>query len=184
MATANPQSAFSVGRNPQTQIFLVGFMASGKSTVGPLLAAKLGRPFFDLDRLIEAEAGCVIAELIAREGEDGFRQIETARLRDAARGEAAVIAPGGGVITRAENRVVMASFGVTIWLDAPFELCWRRIQQDAVVRPLAASEEAARARFEERAPLYQSAAIRLPIRESQTPEEIVVDIFRRGVNIQ
>jgi shikimate kinase len=159
-------------------------MACGKSTVGPLLAAKLGRPFFDLDRLVEAEAACTIAELIVREGEPAFRRIESAQLREVVRGEAAVIAPGGGAITRAENRALMADFGVTIWLDAPFELCWRRIQQDAIVRPLAASEEAARARFEERAPLYQSAAIRLPIRESQTPEEIVVDIFRRGVNIQ
>src|SRR5262245_12143088 len=97
-------SQFQTSNSP---IFLLGFMASGKSTVGPALAARLDRQFIDLDRVIEAKVGCAIVELIAREGEERFRQIETAALREAAARGAAVIAPGGGAITRAENRELM-----------------------------------------------------------------------------
>ncbi len=166
-------------RNPQSAIFLVGFMASGKSTVGPVLAAKLDRRFIDLDRVIEANVGCSIVELIAREGEERFRQIETETLREVASRGAAVIAPGGGAITREENRELMRRLGGAIWLDAPFDLCWRRIQQDGATRPLAPNETAARARYEQRLPLYQQASIHIPINESQTPDDIAEMIIER-----
>jgi shikimate kinase len=158
--------------NLQSPIFLIGFMASGKSTVGPALAAKLNRPFIDLDPLIEAKVGCTIAELIAREGEDRFRQLETETLREAAQNRRAIIAPGGGAITREENRQLMSQLGITIWLNAPFELCWRRIERDATVRPLAPNEESARARYEQRLPLYRQASVRVTISEWQSPDEI------------
>lgn len=147
-------------------------MASGKSTVGPRLAARLNRRFIDLDRVIEAETGLSIAELIAREDEERFRRIESEALREAASREAAVIAPGGGAVTRRENHELMSRLGVTLWLDAPFELCWRRIQQDGATRPLAPNEAAAKARYEQRAPLYRQAAIRIPINETQSPDDI------------
>ena len=95
-------------RNPQSAIFLVGFMASGKSTVGPVLAARLGRRFIDLDRVIEAKVGCAIVELIEREGEERFRELETETLREAASQGGVIIAPGGGAITREENRELMS----------------------------------------------------------------------------
>lgn len=167
-------SAFSI---QHSAIFLVGFMASGKTTVGAALASKLGRRFVDLDPLIVAKAGCSIAELIAREGEEHFRQLETEILREVATGEAAIIAPGGGAITRRENSELMNQFGLTIWLDAPFELCWQRIQQDPVVRPLAATEDAARERYQQRLPLYQQAAVRVRTTESQTPDDIAEAIL-------
>src|SRR5215475_12880865 len=116
--------------NLQSPIFLLGFMASGKSTVGPLLAARLNRRFIDLDRVIEGKAGCPIVELIEREGEERFREIETETLREAVSQSGVIIAPGGGAITREENRELMSRLGITVWLDAPFELCWRRIQND------------------------------------------------------
>ncbi len=153
-------------------IFLVGFMACGKTTVGAALATRLDRCFVDLDPLIVAKAGCTIAELIARDGEEQFRRMETEALLEVAQNPAVVIAPGGGSITRKENRETMSRFGVTIWLDVPFTLCWRRIQQDAVVRPLAPNEAAARERYEQRLPLYQQAALRVVINETQTPDEI------------
>ncbi len=153
-------------------IFLVGFMASGKTTVGAALASKLDRRFIDLDELIVAKAGCSIGELISREGEERFRQLETETLREVAMREIAVIAPGGGAITRNENRDVMNQFGSMVWLDAPFALCWQRIKQDAIVRPLAATEDAARERYEQRLPLYQQSAVRVAITETQTPEAI------------
>jgi shikimate kinase len=165
--------------NPQSAIFLVGFMACGKSTVGPVLAAKLNRAFIDLDDVIKAEAGCTIAELIAWGGEDRFRHIETETLREVARSKSAVIAPGGGAITRAENRELMSQLGITVWLDAPFELCWRRIEQDQTVRPLAPNKEVARARYEQRLPLYRQASICVPIEGSQTPDEIAHRIIEQ-----
>jgi shikimate kinase len=169
-------SPLNAGR---TALFLVGFMASGKSTVGPLLAAKLDLPFIDLDHLIEAKANCTIVELIAREGEESFRRLETETLREVAQSIPAVIAPGGGIVTRAENRELMSRFGVTIWLDAPFDLCWGRIQQDATTRPLAPNEEIARARYLQRLPLYRSAVIQVAIGHCQPPDEIAESIVGR-----
>jgi shikimate kinase len=154
-------------------------MACGKSTVGPVLAARLGREFIDLDLLIAANAGCTIAELIARDGEERFREIETSALREAARNGLAVIAPGGGAITREENRELMSRLGITVWLDAPFDLCWRRIERDRTVRPLAPNRESAGERYDHRLPLYQKASIRVEIDESQSPEEIAEEIIER-----
>ncbi|MGE0884255.1 MAG: shikimate kinase [Blastocatellales bacterium] len=146
-------------------------MASGKTTVGAALAGRLNRRFIDLDELIVAEAGCSIAELIEREGEERFRRMETETLKKAAR-ESAVIAPGGGAITRDENREFMLRSGVTVWLDAPFELCWQRIRQDAIVRPLAPNEMVARERYEQRLPLYLQASFRVAVTVTMTPDEI------------
>ncbi|MFN7829104.1 MAG: shikimate kinase [Acidobacteriota bacterium] len=154
-------------------LFLVGFMASGKTTVGPVLAARLGVPFTDLDRLIEAESGTTIAAIIGREGEESFRRLETATLRTVIAAAPGVIAPGGGAITRVENRELMAGHGTVIWLDAPFELCWERIGADKVVRPLASDEASARARYEQRQPLYREARLRIPITAELSPDDIV-----------
>ena len=158
-------------------VILVGFMASGKTTVGPVLAARLGVPFVDLDRLIEVRRGVTIAEIIAREGEEAFRQLETATLREALSGPPGVIAPGGGAITRAANRKLMAEGGTTVWLDAPFELCWERIGRDEVVRPLASDEASARGRYAERQPLYQESRLRLPVEAGMAPEEMATRII-------
>jgi shikimate kinase len=152
-------------------------MASGKSTVGPMLAARFNRQFIDLDRVIESNVGCAIAELIAREGEERFRQIETETLRDVASRGGAVIAPGGGAITRAENRELMAKLGITVWLDAPFELCWTRIEKDGATRPLAPNESSAGARYEQRLALYRQATVHIPIGESHSPEDIAEAII-------
>src|SRR5262245_57141481 len=169
--------------NPQPPIFLLGFMASGKSTVGPVLAAKLDLEFIDLDLVIEAGAGCAITELIEREGEERFREIETETLREAASRGAAVIAPGGGAITRAENRELMSRLGITVWLDAPFELCWRRIQEDGATRPLAPDEATAKARYEGRLALYSQASIHIPINQSHSPDDISETIINQLLEV-
>jgi shikimate kinase len=165
--------------NPQSPVFLLGFMASGKSTVGPLLAAKLGLEFIDLDLVIEARAGCAIADLIKREGEKRFREIETEALREAVSRGGVIIAPGGGAITRDENRELMSRLGITVWLDAPFELCWRRIQKDGATRPLAPDEATARGRYEQRLALYRQAAIHIPINQSHSPDDISERIIEK-----
>jgi len=154
-------------------------MASGKSTVGPVAAAKLDRRFIDLDRVIEAKVGCAIVEFIRREGEERFRELETETLREAASEGGAIIAPGGGAITREENRELMSRLGITVWLDAPFELCWRRIQNDGATRPLAPDELTAKARYEGRLALYRQSSIRIPIDQSHSPDDISEIIINR-----
>jgi shikimate kinase len=169
--------------NPKSQIFLVGFMASGKSTIGPLLAARLERLFIDIDPLIVARTRRTIAELIASEGESGFRQVETEILRETANGEPAIIAPGGGAITRPENRELMSNRGIIVWLDAPFELCWLRIQKDQIVRPLAPDLDSARARYEQRLPLYRYNSIQIEVGVDQSPDLIVAEIVKSIIGV-
>lgn len=158
------------------KIFLLGFMASGKSTVGPVLANKLNCPFIDIDKIIETRFNCTIAELITREGENTFRDIETSIITECVNGAFAVIATGGGAITREVNRRLMDENGITIWLDAPFEMCMQRIREDSVVRPLAPDEITARKRYEARLPLYKEAEIHILIDEQSSPEEIAEKI--------
>lgn len=155
-----------------SQVFLVGFMASGKSAVGPLLAEKLQRPFIDLDVLIEAQAGCTIFELVRAQGETPFRELEAALLQRVAQAEPAVIAPGGGAIMRDENRCVMQQHGVTLWLDTPFEVCWQRIAADGTTRPLAPDEATARARYAQRLPLYQASDLRVTVQAADAASTI------------
>ena len=157
-------------------------MASGKSTVGPLLATRLGRPFIDLDERIVAQAQSTIFALIERTGEERFRQLETQTLRAAALDGAAVIAPGGGAITRAENLELMRRYGTLVWLAAPFELCWQRIRRDGVTRPLAPDEATARARYEQRLPLYRQADIHVTITEQMTAAQIAEECWWRLQN--
>ena len=156
----------------KAQIFLVGFMACGKTTVGPLLAEKLGRPFIDLDVLIAAQVGCTIFEMVRQQGEAAFRELEATELLLVAQGPPAVIAPGGGAITIETNRAAMRQYGLTLWLDTPFEVCWQRIVNDGTTRPLAPDETTARSRYATRLPLYQASDLHLMVSANDLPEEI------------
>src|SRR5262245_28435003 len=167
----------------KSQIFLIGFMASGKSTVGPVLATKLDRPFIDLDRVIEEQAGCTIAELFESQGEDSFRRVESEIVRVGGVVEPAGNSRGRGASWRQEYRELMRHRAISVWLDAPFELCWRRIQRDRIVRPLAPDQEVARMRHQQRLSFYQQVEMRIVISEFQTPEEItrlIIDNLTKG----
>jgi len=97
-------------------IFLIGFMASGKTTVGRLLAERLDWAFVDLDKVIEDEAGKTVADIFAAEGEEGFRNRETEALREVAKRRKTVVASGGGAPCREENLGVMLAAGRVLWL--------------------------------------------------------------------
>jgi shikimate kinase len=97
-------------------IFLVGFMASGKTTVGRMVAARLGWEFDDLDDLVTRDAGRAVADIFATEGEEGFRRRERDALKAAARRRRAVIATGGGAAAREDNLTVMLDSGVVVAL--------------------------------------------------------------------
>jgi len=111
-------------------IILIGARGCGKSTIGRLLAERLGRPYFDSDDEIEAHAGKSIAEIFAAEGETGFRDRETQVVADLAAQDRAVIALGGGAVVRPENRRAIEAAHV-VWLTASPATLWRRIEADA-----------------------------------------------------
>ena len=114
------------------RIILIGYRGTGKSTVGPLLAAKLGWSFVDADAELEREAGQSIAEIFASEGEAGFRDRESEILGPLCDRDAVVIATGGGVILRPANRERLRSAGFVVWLTATPAVCWERLQQDSI----------------------------------------------------
>src|SRR5688572_30390552 len=122
---------------PTRTVFLVGFMGSGKTTVGRALAQRQGLPFYDLDQLVEQSVGCTVREFFEREGEPRFRALERTTLAglEPALAEGAVVATGGGVFADPANRAWIEGRGVSVWLDAPFEDVWTRCAGDAQ-RPL------------------------------------------------
>ena len=118
-------------------IFLIGFSGTGKSTVGRLLGARLGRPACDLDALMVERTGRTIADIFANDGEAAFRQLEAEVLRAAAeRADGPIVATGGGVPTIAANREAMAAHGWVICLEASPETVYRRLRDTVEIRPL------------------------------------------------
>jgi len=118
------------------RIYLSGFMASGKSTVGPKLAARRDMTFLDLDDAVEAAAGKSIPEIFAIEGELGFRQRETRALWDTAEMDDAVIAMGGGTIVSEENREWATENGLVVTLKVSADAILERVADEASHRPL------------------------------------------------
>lgn len=156
------------------QIYLVGFMGSGKSTVGPLLARALGRPFIDLDAVIQASTGRTIPEIFSQEGEVGFREIETRCLEQVAGGPPAVVALGGGAYQGAVNRSITAATGTTIWLQVSLATVKARVLGDPD-RPLAGDPQRLEELFERRLDAYRQADLQVWA-EGRTPEEVVEEI--------
>ncbi|MDI9498150.1 MAG: shikimate kinase [Bacillota bacterium] len=145
--------------NPaRPRIALIGFMATGKSSVGQSLAASLGIPFRDLDREIVTAAGMSIPEIFSRQGEAGFRALETRLLQKLACGsDPLLLATGGGVPLRPENRCLLRQGFVVIELTAEPETVQRRVGE-AQDRPLLTGRNnsaAIRRLMEERRPAYE-----------------------------
>lgn len=158
------------------RIFLVGFMAAGKSCVGRALARLSGRPFVDTDRLVSALARRSVAQVFAAEGEAGFRRREAAALARAARVRGAVVSVGGGAVTRAENVRLMRRAGTVVWLQAGWKTLARRVGPGgAQARPLWTR---GRALLAERRPLYARAA-HLRVRSDSGPARVAERIARR-----
>ncbi len=147
-------------------IYVVGFMASGKTTIARHLADELGWNFADLDEDIEGQQGCTIADIFDTRGEEEFRRIETAaldkRIRTIERGRPTVLALGGGTFAQPANFELMEEHGVSVWLDCPFEIVCRRVSQ-ASHRPLARDPEQFRQLFEDRRLAYERADYRVTI---------------------
>ena len=140
-----------------TGLVLIGLRGSGKTTAGRAAALRLGRPFFDLDLLIEAR-GRPIAEIFAAEGEAAFRALESEVIRTLDPPPGAIIATGGGAILAPENRVRLAGLGRVIYLSASPQVLAERVAQ-APRPPLAGAAtplEEAQLLLEAREPLYRA----------------------------
>ncbi len=137
-------------------IVLCGFMGCGKSTVGGLLAKRLGRAFIDTDEYIEQMLGMSVAQIFVQHGEDGFRELENKACLSLAGKSGLIIATGGGALTY-ERNVAAFSSDTVIFMDVPFDEIERRIG-DADTRPLFRDKNKARSLFEARLPLYKKAA--------------------------
>ncbi|MCX7666566.1 MAG: shikimate kinase [Gemmataceae bacterium] len=110
-------------------LFLVGLRGSGKSTIGQKLSQRLGYAFFDADQVLEQRLGQTIQQIFAQHGEPYFRDWEQTILEELAQPANRVVATGGGVVLRESNRAILKQ-GFVIWLDAPAEILWQRIQTD------------------------------------------------------
>ena len=156
-------------------LFLVGFMASGKSTAGRLLAQKLGWQFADIDADIERRQGISIRELFERHGEEFFRELEAQAIQECIQmirgGHPWVVALGGGAFVQERNRELITNHGITLWLDCPINRIQLRLGGDTT-RPLAANPDRLAALYEARQLLYARADFRIDA-DCDRPDEIV-----------
>jgi shikimate kinase len=157
-------------------IYLLGFMGSGKSTVGAMLARELGWPFIDLDAVMEASRGQTIREIFEQAGEPAFRRFEQAALIEVSKTEPAVIALGGGTFVQQPNlQLIRATGGVTIWLDCPPDELRLRCE-GLHNRPLFRDDASFRSLLEQRLPFYRLADYQVST-EARGPEEVVQEIL-------
>lgn len=159
-------------------IYLIGMMGSGKTTVGKVMAQKLGYRFFDTDVLIEQVAAKSINEIFATVGEASFRELESKVLAELSAYLKSAIATGGGIVLRPENWSYL-HHGLIVWLDAPLEVLIKRLAADNT-RPLLQVtnyEEKLKLLLEQRRHLYAQADLQIKIEDGQTPAAIVAELF-------
>jgi shikimate kinase len=162
------------------KIYLVGFMAAGKSTVAQLVARRLGWQALDLDAMIVEREGRTIADIFATSGEPYFRQVERVVLQKVLSERFAVVATGGGTYAQPANRADIDADGLAVWLDVPLDELVARIPTDGR-RPLFQSRVQIQSLFDARRMAYGEAPVRLDGR-GQSPDELaerLLDKIRR-----
>ena len=149
-------------------------MGSGKTTVGPLVARRMGWSFVDVDDAIEAEAGCTIAELFRRDGEAAFRERERAAIARLAGADGLVLALGGGAMEDATTRSLLLTSPETLLVHLEVELATTlaRCRGTEHLRPVLADEANLRGRYERRMPLYRMAHVSIHV-DTLTPEQVM-----------
>ncbi|WP_186595306.1 shikimate kinase [Synechococcus sp. PROS-7-1] len=163
------------GRN----LYLVGMMGSGKTSTGRPLAQRLQYGFVDADAVIEQAAGCTIPDIFTRDGESGFRSLETQVLNAISQRHSLVVATGGGAVTRPENWGAMHQ-GIVIWLDVKHQELLRRLEQDDTPRPLLQEQEPAMVLnrlLTARRPMYAEADLTVVI-DAEPPDEVADGILK------
>jgi len=160
-------------------LYLVGMMGSGKTSTGRPLAEQLGYGFVDADAVIEQAACCSIPEIFERDGEAGFRALESQVLNAISQRHSLVVATGGGVVTQQENWGLLHS-GIVIWLDVVPEQIMQRLKADSTVRPLLQTDDpdaALNALLNQRRPLYAEADLTVVI-DQETPDAVADGILQ------
>jgi shikimate kinase len=168
------------------RIVLTGFMGSGKSTVGPIIAERLGWQFIDVDDVIEAETGITIAQIFARRGESAFRDIEHATVARLLATENLVLALGGGAIEREDNRNLLLSSARTllVHLEVELQTTLQRCSGTEGTRPVLADQANLAARYQRRLPLYRTAHASVRA-DNRTPDEVADAVLEiAGLNQQ
>ncbi len=164
-----------------SNIILVGFMGTGKSAVGKMLARKLKRPFIDLDRQIEAQAGRSVQQIFEQDGEPAFRKMEAKAVREAAALKDHVIATGGGVMCDEQNVQALRSGGVLVCLTAGADAILERTAATLPARPLLAGgdpKERINELLKLRAPYYARADVTIDT-TGRTLQEVTEEILQR-----
>ena len=160
-------------------IYLIGMMGSGKTSTGRPLAKRLGYGFVDADAVIEQVAGCTIPEIFQRDGEEGFRLIESQVLNAISQRHSLVVATGGGVVTKPENWGQLHS-GIVVWLDVDQAKLIERLRNDSTQRPLLQQpdpEAALENLLQQRRPLYGEADLTVVIND-ETPDAVADGILQ------
>lgn len=160
------------------QIYLIGFMGTGKSTVAKALSGLLDCPVVDLDDEIEKTAGMSIADYFQQYGETSFRLLEHQVLKQVSCGQDAIVSCGGGVALRRDNVDCMKAYGRIFLLTASPKTVWERVRYDDK-RPLLQGKKnvpAIEALMNERLPFYEKAADKMVSTDERSPREIAEEI--------
>ncbi len=166
-------------------IVLIGFMGTGKSSIGRLLAGKLRYQFLDTDRLIIEHAGMNIPEIFARHGEAHFRDLESALLESLKGKSSRVMATGGGIVVREGNRPLLRELGFVVALTASEEVLFKRVSRNTN-RPLLQTEnprETLRTMFAQRRDLYNEVAQVTIDTTDLTQEEVAQSILQHASTV-
>jgi shikimate kinase len=157
-----------------TNIFLIGMMGAGKSTVGKLLAQKLGYNFLDTDPLITQCAGKSISDIFANDGEETFRDLEQQVLSQVSAYTRLVVATGGGIVMRSLNWSHLHD-GIVVWIDVPVEILGDRLKTESNHRPLLQTENPLQRLmdiYEQRRDRYAQADISIMVNADETPAAV------------
>lgn len=164
--------------------FLIGYMGSGKTTLGRAVSARTGVRFIDLDDYIEQREGCTIREIFASRGEEAFRDIESRALAEVSEQPDTLVACGGGTPCFGDNMEVMNSRGLTVYLDAPHSSLLSRLKEGRTARPLIAAlsddelSEFIRRQMDWRLPYYTRATLSFDSSRLEDPTQVNESVDR------
>jgi shikimate kinase len=178
------QSAPSRSKRPSGNIFLVGMMGAGKTTIGKLLARQMGKTFIDCDEEIQQRTGVTVRHIFDVEGENGFRQREAVVIRDMVQRNNLVLATGGGAVLSESNRSELMRNGIVVYLESSVHDLWQRTCHDRnrpllqTADPLAKLKEL----YEQRDPLYTEIAD-LIIHSGKQSAQSLVQKLQQELNV-
>ncbi len=159
-------------------LFLAGFMGCGKTTVGEIIAEKLGTELIDTDAYIVEKEGRSIPQIFDQEGENYFREKEATAIMTLA-DKGGVVALGGGTLMNINSATIAQKSGTVVLIDVPFDVCYERIREDEN-RPLVQqnSQDELEAIYDKRMPIYRKVA-KIIVQGDKNPEEVAEDILKQ-----